>query len=122
MEELYQLKTQDNNYSRSINRKYQGVTIFDDKTHKPLQGEFVIGDDIVRFQNGLLHSGIGADGEKLAAYENKNGDVEFWEQGLLHRENAPAVIRDFGTWEEWWYHGQLVEIRAAVKIEKQITA
>ena len=120
MEEMYELKTNDTSYSRAVNLKYQGVSVFEDKTQKPMHGEYQTGEEILRFKDGLLHGGTDTDGIDMPAYENQDGCSEFFCNGLLHRDNAPAVIRDFGTWEEWWFQGNLLEIRATVKIEKQI--
>lgn len=35
----------------------------------------------------------------------RRGVSEYWENGLKHRANAPAVIYDNGN-EEWWFEGE----------------
>jgi hypothetical protein len=35
----------------------------------------------------------------------------------LHRDKGPAVISQGGTWEEFWYHGELVAIRVYGSVE-----
>ena len=63
---------------------------------------------LLRLKNGVL------DGGQLPAVECEDtGHVEYWKDGLLHRENGlPAVITNFGTQEEFWREGKLLGIKA----------
>jgi hypothetical protein len=76
-----------------------------------------VAGDISRFKHGLLHGGTGLDGEDQPAIELLNGHTEWWEEGQLHRDKGPAVISQGGTWEEFWYHGELVSIRVYGSVE-----
>lgn len=119
-EEIVELKTSDTSYSKAECLKYQSITIINDITQKPCHGEYSNKGFTTRFKNGLLHGGKSPDGIDLPAYESDSGHAEFYENGLLHRENAPAVISNWGDWEEWWCHGQLTIIRTSGKINKKI--
>lgn len=114
--EILEINNPDIKLSKCLNLKYQGITIFNDISKKPMNGEFNVSGDIIRFKNGLLHGGKSPDGNDIPAFETEDGHVEFFENGLLHRENFPAVISDFGDWEEWWNHGNLIYIRTSAKI------
>lgn len=112
MNEIIEMKTPDKSCSKSECLKYQGVTVFNDVSQKPCDGQYMVSDTIVRFRNGLLHGGKTPDGIALPAYETETGHTEYFENGLLQRVNAPAVISDWGDWEEWWNEGELILIRA----------
>lgn len=112
MNEIIEMKTPDKSYSKSECLKYQGVTVFNDVSQKPCDGQYMVSDTIVRFRNGLLHGGKTPDGLDIPAYETETGHTEYFENGLLHRVNGPAVISDWGDWEEWWNEGELILIRA----------
>lgn len=114
-EKFIELKTSDTKYSKSECLKYQGISIFNDM--KPCHGEYIMRGFTKRFKNGLLHGGKSTNGTVLPAYETDEGHVEFFENGLIHRENAPAIISNWGDWEEWWYYGTLLLIRSFVAIE-----
>lgn len=117
---MFEIQTNDNRMSRSQNLKFQGVSIFNDVTQKPCNGTYETNGTIVRFKNGLLHGGKNEEHFDLPAYQTEEGHIEFFENGLLHRENAPAVISDWGDWEEYWNHGELILIKSANKIELDI--
>ena len=132
MANVYEIKTSDTKKSRAKNLKYQGVSIFEDTSTKPCHGEFAIqrktardgGEtvitEIVNFEHGLLQNRKDSDGLVVPAYRTDLGDAEYFENGLLHREDGPAVICDWGNWEEWWHHGTLVMIRTTNKITSEI--
>lgn len=115
-----ELKTSDKRYSRAVNLKYQEVSVFSDVTKKPCDGEYNVDGTFVRFRNGLLHGGKGPDGFDVPAYETEDGHCEYFTNGLLHREGMPAVISDFGEWEEWWLHGKLIMIRASGRFKAEL--
>ena len=123
MNETIEMKTPDIKYSKSECLKYQGVTVFNDVSQKPCDGEYTVSDTIVRFRNGLLHGDKTPDGLDIPAYETETGHTEYLKNGFLHREKGPAVITDWGDWEEWWNEGELILIRARgtfkIEIEKK---
>lgn len=120
MNEIIEMKAPDIKYSKSECIKYQGVTVFSDTTKKPCDGEYSVSDTIVRFKNGLLHGGTTPDGLDIPAYETESGHTEYFKNGFLHRENGPAVISDWGDWEEWWNNGDLILIRANGSVKTEI--
>lgn len=103
--------------SKSRCLEYAGVTIFNASTKRPMTGSWTTSSGIIRFMDGLLNGG--RDNIRhvdLPAYEAFDGHVEYWEKGMLHREHKPAVISDYGNWEEWWYHGKLLMINSNSRI------
>lgn len=116
-EKYIEIKTSDTKYSKSECLKYQGVSIFNDITKEPCHGEYNTDEFTTRFKNGLLHGGVTSEGNTLPAYETSDGHLEFFENGLLHRDNAPAIISHWGEWEEWWSHGSLVLIKSTGSID-----
>lgn len=122
MDNIVELQTDDRTMSKSENLKYSGVTVFNDVTRKPCDGEYNIDGTIIRFKDGLLHGGKTPDGLDVPAYETETGHTEFFENGLLHRDGYPAVISDWGNWEEWWSHGNLIFIRARGSIKSELVS
>lgn len=120
MNETIEMKTPDIKYSKSECLKYQGVTVFNDVSQKPCDGEYTVSDTIVRFRNGLLHGDKTPDGLDIPAYETETGHTEYFKNGFLHREKGPAVITDWGDWEEWWNEGELILIRARGTFKTEI--
>ena len=120
MNETIEMKTPDIKYSKSECLKYQGVTVFNDVSQKPCDGEYTVSDTIVRFRNGLLHGDKTPDGLDIPAYETETGHTEYLKNGFLHRVNGPAVISDWGDWEEWWNEGELILIRARSSLKTEL--
>ena len=120
MNETIEMKTPEIKYSKSECLKYQGVTVFNDVSQKPCDGEYTGSDTIVRFKNGLLHGDKTPDGLDIPAYETETGHTEYFKNGFLHREKGPAVITDWGEWEEWWNDGELILIRARGTFKTEI--
>ena len=120
MNETIEMKTPDIKYSKSECLKYQGVTVFNDVSQKPCDGEYTVSDTIVRFRNGLLHGDKTPDGLDIPAYETETGHTEYFKNGFLHREKGPAVITDWGDWEEWWNEGELILIRARSSLKTEL--
>jgi len=110
-----ELKTHDVRYSRSAFLKYAKKT-FGDKADGAMHGEYLIDGVITRFHNGLLHGGTDIAGEPQPAVILPDNHTEWWEMGVLHRDEGPAVISKFGDWEEFWVRGTLVMIRSKEKI------
>lgn len=88
------------------NSKFYSYT---DKVIKDEEGNVIDGDRlldgmILRFTNGMLHSQGGP------AVETKEGHMEFWKHGKLHREDGrPAVTticpENTGEYREFWENG-----------------
>jgi hypothetical protein len=110
-----ELKTQDTRYSRSTFLKYSQKT-FGSIEKGAMHGEHFIDGVITRFHNGLIHGGTDIAGEPQPAIILPDGHTEWWDTGVLHRDEGPAVISKFGEWEEFWTHGTLVMIRAKGEI------
>ena len=109
-EQMEEIITTDKSYSHSRYLKFLGVVVGNQKTGVVCNGDYTVNGDISRFKNGLLHGGKGLDGEDQPAIEFADGHTEWWENGLLHRDKGPAIISDYGTWEEFWQQGELIMI------------
>ncbi len=118
--DFFELKTSDVKYSRGCFFKYMNVTVIhlegNDEGKDPMNGEYMIKDCIMRFKNGLIHGGVDTYGAPQPAIVLPDNHTEWWENGQLHRDDGPAIITKFGNWEEYWYHGSLVMIRASEEI------
>lgn len=60
---------------------------------------------IIRIHRGNLH-GFTVDNP---AFQAEDGHIEYLCDGVLHREDGPAVIADEGRVLENWHHGQRVQ-------------
>ena len=120
MANVYEIKTSDTKKSRAKNLKYQGVSVFEDTTTKLCHGEFAIQRKVLRGNEEIVVTEIVNFEHGLLQNRKDLGDAEYFEQGVLHREDGPAVICDWGNWEEWWHHETLVMIRTTNKITSDI--
>jgi hypothetical protein len=96
--------------SRALFLKFLGKKIWDGEAKEAIWGERVIKGVVIRFADGYIHGGIDADGAAQPAIECNDSHTEWWTEGYLHREDGPAVISEFGDWEEYWDRGKLVSI------------
>jgi hypothetical protein len=108
--EMVKLENTDREMSRSLFLKFEGKTISEESGKSAIQGERIVKGVIVRFKDGYIHGGTDSDGFPQAAIECRDQHKEWWENGRLHHESGPAVISDFGDWEEYWNQGELVSI------------
>ena len=77
---------------------------FYDADGLPREGDHLEGDDIIRYQDGYIHSDDGP------AIETVDCHLEFWQYGRLHRDDyRPAVIDDYGETEEYWLDGERIK-------------
>jgi len=58
---------------------------------------------ILRWKDGLLH-----DDGNLPAVEFQDAHIEHYRNGLLHAENHPAIIADYGTQCERYLDGKQI--------------
>jgi hypothetical protein len=111
-------KTNDKNLSRALYQKYFNQPVMSYEEGRLCDGEYVINNTVARFKNGFLHGGVNSDGESQPAIEsNFQNHTEWWDNGKLHREDGPAVITEFGNWEEFWIEVALQEIRCLGSID-----
>ena len=115
--QMEEMITSEKSYSRSRYLKFLGMTVGNQKTGEACNGDYTVNGDISRFKNGLLHGGKGLDGEDQPAIELADGHTEWWENGLIHRDGGPAIISEYGTWEEFWQHGELKMIHSYGTVE-----
>jgi len=88
-------------------------TIVTDDNGEPLNGKKTMADNsVINFNKGLINN----DGDK-PAIEYEHGGVEFWENG--YPNGTPAIISEFGTHEEDWVDGILVQIRNEYEVEEE---
>jgi hypothetical protein len=97
--------------SRGLFLEFQGKRVYETGSDRHAEGNRLVSEAIVRFKDGYIHGGTDAEGALQPAIECSNAHTEWWENGFLHREGGPAIISDFGDWEEYWNHGNLVMIR-----------
>lgn len=85
---------------------YQHLRIFDAQGNIA-NGDYVKEEVIIRTDNGYLNDVIDPDGNYLPAIEFLDGShYEHWKNGVLHYENAPAVVDIVDKREEWWFNGK----------------
>ncbi len=104
------LNTHDINFSKT--RGKQGIGIcFLDENGNPVNGTHTMSDNsVMRFKDGFI------DGDGLPAIEYEYGGTEYWSKGFPNGQ--PAVISDFGTHEEDWIEGILVQVRDEYEIKE----
>ncbi|MCM1321603.1 MAG: hypothetical protein NC041_07015 [Bacteroides sp.] len=69
-------------------------------------GDYITDDVVIRCKNGLLCDLPGEDGILLPAIETRDGShSEHWKNGVLHCENAPAVVDNIDKYELWFING-----------------
>lgn len=108
---IYSKKTNNLKDSRCRCPNYIGVLITDEKGN-PIDGNHIMEDGtLIRFRNGYI------DGGDLAAIEYENGGIEFWVEGFPH--GFPAIVTDYGSHEEDWNKGTLIEVRSYYEFEDE---
>lgn len=123
MNSITAIKTNDNTQSCSRAKQFIGVPVTD-TDGKLLNGEFSFSFEneeeptVCRFVNGLLDGNVydseGKAVERLPALEYSFGGTEYWTKGVP--EGFPAVIQNFGYYEEDWTNGTIQEIRNEVEL------
>lgn len=118
MNSIMAIKTNDNTQSCSRAKQFIGVPVTG-TDGKLLNGEFMFNFEneeeptICRFVNGLLdgniYNGEGNVVERLPALEYSFGGTEYWTKGTP--EGFPAVVQNYGYYEEDWTNGTIQEIR-----------
>ena len=70
-------------------------------------GDYIMDDVVIRCRNGLLCDLPGEDGNLMPAIETRDGNHrEHWKNGVLHCENAPAVVDNVDGYELWFLDGK----------------
>lgn len=123
MNTIKSIRTNDNNASCSRAKNFIGVPIIDENG-KLLNGEVIYKfrdeeeDTICRFVDGFLDGNIydkdGSVVEKRPALEYGFGGKEYWTKGFPN--GSPAIIQNFGYYEEDWQNGTIQEIRNEVEL------
>ena len=78
--------------------------LINDDSGNPLQGDVFKENVILRFKDGKLH------GSNEPAVECLDNHHEYWVDGVLTREDGPAVISDYGDIREYWDNGKLINV------------
>lgn len=123
MNSITAIKTNDNSQSCSRAKQFIGTPVTG-TDGKLLNGEYKFTFEneeeptICRFVNGLLDGNIyndkGEITEQLPALEYSFGGTEYWTKGVP--EGFPAVVQNFGYYEEDWSKGTIQEIRNEVEL------
>lgn len=95
--------------SKERHPQFHGVPMLDSKGNILPDGKYFFDKEktvIVCIYHGLI-DGRGNSGEGSAggwAIQHKDGHTEWWRSGYPYNseETLPAVISEFGTWEEYW--------------------
>lgn len=124
MNTIKAIKTNDNISSCSRAKNFIGVPIIDENG-KLLNGEIIYKfrdeeeDTICRFVDGFLDGNIydenGSVLEKRPALEYGFGGKEYWTKGFPN--GFPAIIQNYGYYEEDWQNGTIQEIRNEVELD-----
>ena len=124
MNTIKSIRTNNNEYSCSRARQFIGVPVIG-KDGKLLNGEIKYRfeneeeDTICRFRDGLLDGNIYDESgnllEKRPALEYGFGGTEYWRNGVP--DGFPAIVQNFGYYEEDWQNGKIQEIRNEVEVE-----
>jgi hypothetical protein len=108
---MVKLEGADESKSRALFAKFQGVRIWDNAANAYSNGEVLLEDGtIIRYKDGFIHAVPDEENYPVPAVECTDSHVEFWEDGHIHRDDFPAVISEYGDWEEYWSKGKLVAI------------
>lgn len=123
MNTIKAIRTNDNEASSSRAKQFIGVPVTD-KDFNLLNGEFKYkfnnedGEVLCRFRDGFLDGNIYDDSGKIIqvrpALEYSYGGIEYWTNGFP--DGYPAVIQNFGYYEEDWQNGVIQEIRNEVEL------
>ena len=62
-------------------------------------------------KDGLLHR---EDGPAVVYY---NGDKIWYKNGLCHREDGPAV-EHYDGYKSWWYNGEMLSCKSQKEFDK----
>lgn len=124
MNTIKSIRTNNNEDSCSRARQFIGVPVIG-KDGKLLNGEIQYRfeneeeDTICRFRDGLLDGNVydksGNLLEKRPALEYGFGGTEYWRNGTP--DGFPAIVQNFGYYEEDWQNGKIQEIRNEVELE-----
>jgi hypothetical protein len=117
--EMTKLKTSDITKSRGLFLKFMGKQVGNNEEGKPCNGDYLIKETVLRFKDGYLHGGTDREDDPQPAIECGDGHTEWWEKGYIHRDEGPAIISDYGDWEEYWEHGKLVMILYREAVNKK---
>ncbi len=90
-------------------RSYQNVRIITEEG-TIADGDYILDDVIIRCKNGKLNDNTDENGELLPAIETRDGNhLEHWKNGVLHCDNAPAVVDNIDNYEYWFLNGQEIK-------------
>jgi hypothetical protein len=87
--------------------EFQNKQIFNDK-NEPLTEQIFIHNFIVNFENGYINNRNcnESEDEEYPAIECIDAHIEYWEKGVLNRNNEPAVISCGENIIECWEEGK----------------
>jgi hypothetical protein len=78
--------------------------------NEPLNEPIFINDFMVNFENGYINSWYNESEDELQpAIDCIDGHIEYWEDGVLNRNNAPAVISAGDDKIEYWENGERIK-------------
>ncbi len=90
-------------------KQFWGICFNDRNTNSPYEGDYLLGEAILRFHNGYLHSRL-ENGNIIPAVEFPDFHMEYYYEGKLHREEKAAISSDYGSIKEYWENGELIKV------------
>jgi hypothetical protein len=86
--------------------KFQKIQILNDK-NEPLNEQIFIHNFLVNFEDGYISNWYNeSEDEMHPAIECVDAHIEYWEKGMLNRNNKPAVISCGDNIIECWENGK----------------
>jgi len=86
--------------------KFQNKQILNER-NEPLNEQIVYNGCIINFEHGYIHNRYEESSDKpFPAIECIDAHIEYWEKGLLHKNDKPAVISVGDNIVEFWEKGK----------------
>ena len=91
--------------------KFQNKTVYNEK-HMPINEQIIVNGCIINFQNGKINNWYNSleKIENYPAIDCEDAHMEYWENGILHKDDGPAVVSAGDNIIEHWIDGDKREV------------